>query len=155
MFDLSLPWWEFIARAAMIYFALLILVRVSGKRTVGEFTPFDLVVVILLAEAAQGALSGGDESVTGSLILAATLIGLNLALAFVSARSKAIDHLVEGEPVVVMRDGRILMDALRRNNVPDSDLKEALRAKGISDHDEVRVVLLEPSGDFSVIKRKD
>jgi uncharacterized membrane protein YcaP (DUF421 family) len=63
MFSLSLPWWEFMARGAIVYVCILFLVRLSGKRTVGEFTPFDLVVVILIGESTQGAMTGGDESV--------------------------------------------------------------------------------------------
>jgi uncharacterized membrane protein YcaP (DUF421 family) len=66
VFQLSEPWWELLARGAIVYLALMVLVRLSGKRTVGEFTPFDLVVVVLLGESAQGALTGGEESVPGA-----------------------------------------------------------------------------------------
>lgn len=154
MFDLSLPWWEFIARAAIVYAVLLVLVRISGKRTVGEFTPFDLLVVMLLAESTQGALVGGDESVGGSLIVAATLIAMNYAVGFASARSKAVDRVVEGEPVVLLRNGRVLTDALKRNNVPLSDLDESLRRSGITEHSKVEVAMLETNGDITVIRKR-
>jgi len=154
MFELALPWWEFVARAALVYAALLVLVRLSGKRTVGEFTPFDLVVVILLGESTQGAMVGADVSVPGSLIVATTLIALNYALGFVTARSRRIDRLVEGEPVVVMRNGRMLSHALRRNNVPESDLEEALRKQGVSAHEDVELAILETNGEITVLKRE-
>ena len=154
MFDLSLPWWELVARAAMMYAALLVLVRLSGKRTVGEFTAFDLLVVMLLAESSQGALGGGDESVSGSLVTAATLVALNFAVGFVSARSKAVDKLVEGEPVVLIRNGKVLTAALRRNNVPESDLGEALRMQGVKEHADVEIAMLETNGKITVIEKR-
>src|SRR5688500_6980674 len=98
MFTFDEPWWQLIARAVIVYIVLMILVRLSGKRTVGEFTPFDLVVVLLIAEASQGALTGGDNSIPGGLVLAATLIAINYGVGFVSARSQRFDALVEGEP---------------------------------------------------------
>nr|WP_306673729.1 YetF domain-containing protein [Tahibacter caeni] len=132
----------------------MVLVRMSGKRTVGEFTPFDLVVVILIGESTQGALTGGDESVVGALVASATLITLNYLVGFLTTRFKAVDKLIEGEAVVLVRDGRLLGDALRRNNVPESDLEQALRAEGILDRDEVHRAFLEVDGTISVVRRK-
>ncbi len=88
MFDFGEPWWQLVARAVIVYIVLMVLARLSGKRTVGEFTPFDLVVVLLISEATQGALTGSDHSVPGGLLLAATLIGVNYGVGFASARSK-------------------------------------------------------------------
>ena len=105
MFDMDLPWWEFIARGAVIYLALLVLVRLSGKRTVGQFTPFDLVVVLLLSEAVSNGLSGGDDSVSGGLIVAATLVGLNFGLALLTSRSRRAEELLEGREVLLGRNG--------------------------------------------------
>ncbi|HSX60622.1 MAG TPA: YetF domain-containing protein [Tahibacter sp.] len=154
MFSTDTNLWEFAARAAIVYFAIMVLVRLSGKRTVGEFTPFDLVVVILIGESTQGALTGGDESVVGALIVAATLIALNYAVAFATTRSKLADRIVEGEAVVLVRDGHVLTDALRRNNIPESDLDEAIRAEGLSERSEVRRAFLETNGTISVIAKK-
>jgi uncharacterized membrane protein YcaP (DUF421 family) len=154
MFDLSAAPWEFVLRGAMVYFALMILVRVSGKRTIGEFTPFDMVVVLLLAESTQGALTGGDESVFGALIVCATLVALNYAVGFASARSQVIDRLVEGEPVVLMRNGKELSGVLRKHNVPPSDLEEALRHAGIAERSQVAFAVLETDGEISVVKRR-
>lgn len=154
MFSANLGIWEFVGRAALVYFAIMVLVRLSGKRTVGEFTPFDLVVVILIGESTQGALTGGDESVVGALIVSATLIALNYFIGFATTRSKLIDKIVEGEAVLLVRDGAVIAGALKRNNIPDSDLDEALRAEGIEDRSEVRRAFLETDGTISVIKVK-
>ncbi|HLL12144.1 MAG TPA: hypothetical protein VK570_13870, partial [Rubrivivax sp.] len=95
MFELSVPWWELAARAALIYVALLVFVRVSGKRTVGQFTPFDLLVVMLMSEAVSNALHGGEESVVGGLIVAATLVALNMLASFATSRSEKMEHVLE------------------------------------------------------------
>ena len=154
MFELSLPWWEFIARAAIVYIALLAFLRLSGKRSVGEFTPFDFVVLILLSESAQGALTGGDASVPGALLLVATLVGLNYLVGALSARFKSVDRLVEGEPVVLVRHGKILHAALTRENVPISDLEESFRKNGLIDASNVELAMLETNGEITVVQRK-
>ena len=97
MFDLDLPWWEFALRGAITYAALLVLVRISGKRTVGQFTPFDLIVVLLLSEGVSAGLTGGDDSVGGGLVVVTTLIGLNLLVAFATSRSRRLEILFDGQ----------------------------------------------------------
>jgi uncharacterized membrane protein YcaP (DUF421 family) len=155
VFSTEVSVWEFVARAALVYFAIMVLVRISGKRTVGEFTPFDLVVVILIGESTQGALTGGDESIIGALVVSATLIALNYTIGFVTTRSALADRLVEGNAVLLVRDGRLLAGALRRNNLPESDLDEAIRAEGIADRKDVHRAFLEPNGTISVIAKKE
>ena len=154
MFGLDQPWWHLVVRAVVVFVALMILVRLSGKRTVGEFTPFDLVVVLLIAEAAQGALTGGEESLPGGLILATTLIAINYGVGFLSARNQWFDKLVEGEPVVLVHQGRRLDQALRRNNVPVSDLEEAIRKAGFGHDKEVGLAILETDGEITVLPRR-
>jgi uncharacterized membrane protein YcaP (DUF421 family) len=153
MFDLQLPWWEFIVRAVIIYVALLVMVRVSGKRTVGQFTPFDLVVVLLLAEAVTGGLTGGDESVTGGLIAAAALILLDMGAAVLAARSRRIDKALQGEPVLVGRDGVIYKEVLKRERVPVDDVVKALREHDC-DLEQMRMAVLEADGQISILKRE-
>ena len=99
MFDMDLAWWEFIVRGAVVYLALLLMVRLSGRRTVGQFTPFDLLVVMLLSEAVSNSLSGGDDSLSGGLIIAATLIALNTGVAMLSTYSKRASVMLDGTAV--------------------------------------------------------
>lgn len=151
MFELSTPWWELPARAAVVYGVLLVLMRLSGKRTVGQFTPFDLLVVMLLSESVSSGLNGAEESVTGSLLAAATLIGLNALVSVVTARSARLQTLAEGAPVLVGRDGRLFADTLRKNHVPVLDVERALR-EADCDLKDMKFAFLEVDGGISVLK---
>lgn len=151
MFEMSASWWELPARAAIIYAVLLVLVRLSGKRTVGQFTPFDLLVVMLLSESVSAGLSGGEDSVTGGLLAAATLILLNVLVAVVTARSTRLQALSEGHPVLVGRDGQIFDGRLRQHHVPMLDIERALR-EADCDLKDMKYAFLEADGGISVLK---
>ncbi len=152
MFDMDLPWWELVVRAAVVYFSLLLMVRISGKRTVGQFTPFDLLVVMLLSESVSAALSGGDDSLGAGLILAATLILLNLGIAFATARSDRLQAAIEGRPQLIGRDGTIFKDRLQANHMSVSDLEQALREADCEMKD-MRCAFLEADGKISILKK--
>jgi uncharacterized membrane protein YcaP (DUF421 family) len=152
MFDMQAPWWEFVVRAAVVYAALLAMVRFSGKRTVGQFTPFDLVVVMLLSEAVSGSINAQDDSLPGGLIAAATLILLNVLASLASARSRRIDGMLEGNPVLVGRDGVIYEEVLRRERVARGDVEQALREAGCEIED-MRMAILEADGKINVMKK--
>jgi uncharacterized membrane protein YcaP (DUF421 family) len=153
MFDMDLPWWELMARGAMIYLALLVMVRLSGRRTIGQFTPFDLLVVMLLSESVSNGLSGGDNSVAGGLIIAATLIVLNGSIGLLSARSRKIEALVEGDVLLIGRDGAFFDKVMRRNRIGDIDIEQALREAGCARH-EMQCAFLEADGSITITKRK-
>ena len=114
MVNLSLPWWEFILRGVIVFCVLLVMVRVSGRRTVGQFTPFDLLVVMLLSESVSNSLTGGDDSVAGGLIVAATLVALNMTAAYLSSHSKYMADLLDGSPVLLGRDGKMFDEVLKK-----------------------------------------
>lgn len=152
MFDLQTPWWEFIARGAIVYVTLLVMVRLTGKRTVGQFTPFDLIVVMLLSEAVGNALNAGDESVLGGLIAAGTLVVLDVAIAVASSRSAKVDRTLQGNPVLVGRDGVIYKDVLKRERVPEADVERALRAADCA-IEQMRMAILESDGNISILKQ--
>lgn len=151
MFELQAPWWELPLRAAIIYLALLVMVRISGKRTVGQFTPFDLLVVMLLSEGVSNSLSGGEDSVPGGLIIALTLLALSSAVGWLSARSKAVEKFVDGEPVLIGRDGRWFPEVLKRNRLSQSDVEESLREADCS-LAQMRCAFLEADGKISILK---
>jgi uncharacterized membrane protein YcaP (DUF421 family) len=152
MFDMQHPWWEFIVRATVVYLVLLALVRTTGKRTIGQFTPFDLIVVMLLAEAASGSINGQDDSLQGGLIGAATLIVLNLLISVLTSRSRRADAVLEGTPVLIGRDGTIYKDVLLRERVPQSDVEQALREQDCP-IENMRMAVLEADGRISILKR--
>lgn len=152
MFDMDLPWWEFIVRGVVVYLALLAMVRLSGHRTVGQFTPFDLLVVMLLSEAVSNSLSGGDDSLAGGLIIAATLIALNAGVATLAARSKKMSLVLDGEAVLIGRDGRFFDDVVRRCRLTEQDLMESLR-EADCDQADMKCAFLEVDGEITILKR--
>ena len=151
MFDLAMPWWAFVLRACIVYFILLLLIRASGKRTMGQFTPFDMLLVVLLGNAVQNALLGQDTSVGGGLLLATTLLLLNWMVGLVSARSARMEALVEGVPVLLARDGKVYQDVLRRELISSADFDKAMREAGCLDIDQVRLAVLETNGHITVV----
>lgn len=151
LLQLSAPWWHFVLRAVLIYVLVMVLVRASGKRAVGQFTPFDLVLLILIGNAVQNGLNGGDNSVTGAALLAGCLIGLNYAVAFVVARSTRVRAVVEGRAVVLARDGQVFREVLRRELVSNADFHEAMREAGCNEIDRVRLATLETNGRISIL----
>jgi uncharacterized membrane protein YcaP (DUF421 family) len=155
LFQLSAPWWSFVLRAVVVYALVMLLVRLSGKRAVGQFTPFDLVLLILLGNAVQNGLNGGDNSLAGAGILAVCLIALNYGVAFVAARSPRARAVIEGEPVVLARDGKVFREVLRRELVSNADFLEAMRETGCSEIERIRVATLETNGKISIVLADD
>ncbi len=153
MFQLSAPWWHFVLRAVAIYVLVIVLIRVSGKRAVGQFTPFDLVLLILLGNAVQNGINGGDNSLTGAAIMATSLIALNYGVAWMTSRSARAERIVEGAPVVIARDGKLFEKVLRRELISCSDFEEALRMNNVEDVSEVELALLETNGSISVVPK--
>lgn len=153
MFDLAMPWWQFVLRACVVYFVLLWMIRASGKRTMGQFTPFDMLLVVLLGNAVQNALLGSDTSVAGGLLLAATLITLNWIVGLVSARSEKIEILIEGSPVLLARDGEVYREVLRRELISRADFDKALREAGCLEIDKIRLAVLETNGHITIVTR--
>ena len=154
LFELSAPWWHFVLRAGVIYLLVMVLVRASGKRAVGQFTPFDLILLILIGNAVQNGINGGDNSLTGALIMATTLIALNYLVAFMTSRSARVERVVEGVPVVLARNGRLFEAVLRRELVSRDDFQESLRMNGLDDVADVELALLETNGTISVVPRE-
>jgi uncharacterized membrane protein YcaP (DUF421 family) len=141
---------ELIFRAALVYAGVFLLLRVVGKRHVGELAPFDLVVLLILSECVQNALIADDKTVTGGLIAAATLFGLNQAVGHISWRNKRAERLLEGTPRVLVRHGRVLKQVLAEEQITHSELLEALRREGCSSLSKVRYAILEPGGDITI-----
>src|SRR5271163_3339743 len=102
MWNLSLPWWEFVLRALIIYFFLILLLRLTGKRQIGQMSPFDLVLLLVLSNAVQNSMNGGDNTVLGGMILAVTLVVGNALLSFATSKSKTVERWVEGSPEILI-----------------------------------------------------
>ena len=155
MFTLSIGVPELIVRAVLIYAAIFLLLRIVGKKHVGELAPFDLVVLLILSECVQGALTAGDESVTAAVIAAAALFGTNQIVGYIASRSKSVERVLEGRPKILVRNGTVCKDVLAKEQITHSELVEALRREGCSSLTKVRFAILENDGQISIGLRGD
>jgi uncharacterized membrane protein YcaP (DUF421 family) len=153
MWKLSLPWWEFIARAVVVYIFLLVILRVTGKRQVGQLAPFDLVLLLVLSNALQNSMNGGDNTVTGGVISAVTLICLNWLLGFATFRSKKIGRFVEGRPQVIVHNGHVYREVMESERLTQDELDAAVRLAGCASIHDVHFAILENNGQISVRAR--
>src|SRR5215475_13223239 len=130
MWTMALPWWEFLLRGAIVYVFLLVLLRLSGKRQVGQLAPFDLVLLLVLSNAVQNSMNGGDNSVTGGIISATTLVVLNGLVGRLTYNSKKLEKLIEGRPEILIHNGKLYPEILAREKLTHHELNSALRAAG-------------------------
>lgn len=151
---MAVPWWEFIVRAVVVYAFLIALLRLTGKRQVGQLAPFDLVLLLVLSNAVQNAMNAGDNSLVGGLLSATTLVGLNYAVGFATYRSKRLERLIEGRPQVVIHNGRVFEDVMARAQLTHHELNAALRQAGCACADDVQTAVLENNGAISVVARQ-
>lgn len=153
MFTLGVPAWELVCRAVIVYLALLIFLRLSGKRTVGELSIFDLIVVVVLGSAVRTALLGNDKSVPGGLLVVAVLLFLDYVSSFLSARSRKAERILEGKPVLIARNGEVFHDVLKRCKVPAGTFEGALRKHSLST-EQIGQAILEANGNITICKRE-
>lgn len=154
MWNLSLPWWEFVVRGVIVYAALLTLIRITGKRQVGQLAPFDLVLLLVLSNAVQNSMNGGDNSVTGGLILAVTLVFLNFGIGYLTAKNRRLEKLIDGRPQILIHNGRVYEDVLAAAQLSRQELDAALRQSGCLSVSDARWAVLENNGAISVIPRE-
>src|SRR3982750_2720687 len=108
------PWWLLIVRSVIVYLFLIAVLRITGKRQVGQLAPFDLVLLLVLANAVQNAMNGGDHSLVGGIVSAATLIAINYLVGAVTFRSKKLEEIIEGRPIVLIHNGQLFEDVMAR-----------------------------------------
>jgi uncharacterized membrane protein YcaP (DUF421 family) len=154
MWKLSVAWWELIVRGVIVYVFLLVMLRISGKRQVGQLAPFDLVLLLVLSNAVQNSMNAGDNSLVGGLISAATLIGANYLVGLATYRSKTLEAIVEGRPQLLIHNGRVFEEEMARAKLTHHELIAALRRAGCEHADDVHTAVLENNGAISVVPRK-
>jgi len=153
MFVIGLPILEKIIRPILVYLALVVLLRIFGKRELAQLNPFDLVVLLSLSNTVQNAIIGNDNSVTGGVIGAITLLATNYLVVRFLFKHRRLDQLVEGKSTTLIERGKILQKNLAKELLSHSELLTVLHRQGFDDVDEVEQCVLEPSGTFAV-KRK-
>src|SRR5262249_28189015 len=112
MLQMAIPWWEFLVRCTIVYVFLIVLLRLTGKRQVGQLAPFDLVLLLVLSNSVQNSMNGGDNSLVGGLLSAAALVGLNWIVSLATYKSKKISAIVEGRPEVLIHNGKLYEQVL-------------------------------------------
>lgn len=153
MLNMTVHWWELVLRSAAVYAALIVILRVTGKRQVGQLAPFDLVLLLVLSNAVQNSMNGGDNSLYGGLISAITLVTLNYLVGYATFKSKRLEALIEGRPLLIVHNGHVLKDVLARAMVTHHELDAALRQTGHVCIEEVHSAILENNGSITVIPR--
>ncbi len=154
MLNIAVPWWELVVRSTVVYVFLLGLLRLTGKRQVGQLAPFDLVLLLVLSNAVQNSMNAGDNSLVGGLVSAATLVGLNLIVGLATYRSKTLEAIIEGRPQVLVHNGQLFEDVLARAKMTHHELNAALRQAGCACLEDVSSVILENNGSISVVPRR-
>jgi uncharacterized membrane protein YcaP (DUF421 family) len=141
-----------VLRTAVIYLLVLIGVRLSGKREVGQMTPFDLTLLLLLSNSVQNAMTGPDTSLLGGAIAASTLLVLNYLVANLSGMNRRFRRFIEGQPTLLIHDGKTIESHMAREHVSVDELHRALREHGINSCDQVALAVLEVDGSISCLK---
>jgi len=154
MWDMNVPWWEFVLRGVVVYVFLLVFLRLTGKRQTGQYAPFDLVLLLILSNAVQNSMNAGDNSLVGGLVSAATLIGCHVVLAQLTFRYAWMARLIDGTPQVLVQQGQVNTDLMRKELLSTDDLEAALRASGCLHLHEVERATIETNGQITVVLRR-
>jgi uncharacterized membrane protein YcaP (DUF421 family) len=143
---------EIVIRTLVVYAIVLLGVRLSGKREVGQMTPFDLVLLLLISNAVQNAMTGPDTSILGGIFAAATLLLMNYFVAELSGSNRRFRKLIQGQPTLLVHDGQIIPGNLAKEHVSMDELHRALREHSIGAFHDVALAVLEVDGSISCLK---
>jgi uncharacterized membrane protein YcaP (DUF421 family) len=154
MFVLGLPVLEKILRPIIVYICLIIGLRLSGKRELAQLNPFDLIVLLTLSNTVQNAIIGDDNSVTGGIIGAASLLAINYLVVRFLYDHRKLDQVVEGSPDILIENGKVHEHRLKKELITKEELAAAARKQGFDSLSEVQQCVLEPGGTLSFTARK-
>jgi len=143
---------ETVIRAAVVYGMLWLVFRIAGKRTLAEITTFDFILLLIVSETTQNALSGTDYSITNSLLLIVTLVGIDVGLSLVKQYWPTVDKIIDGVPLILLEDGRPHAERMAKSRVDEADiLAAARRSQGLERLDQIKYAVLERDGGISII----
>ena len=145
-----------IARGVVMYFFLLVLFRIAGRRTLGQMTNFDLVLLLIISEATQNAMLGNDFSVTNGILVILTLVGIDIGLSLLKQHFPQVERHLEGLPLVLVERGRPLKDLMYKARVDEQDILSSAREKhGLERMEQIKYAVLEAHGEISIIPKTD
>lgn len=154
MFDPVTSLLEIVVRVTLIYLGMILLLRLAGKRELGQLAPIDLLGMLLLSETVSPALTGQDDSLPAGFTAAATLLLLVALISRACFRSQRVERFMDGTPVVLARDGKIFADACERERISRQELEAALRKNGVIEAAQTRLIMLEADGSISVVPQR-
>ncbi|HEV2591382.1 MAG TPA: YetF domain-containing protein [Gaiellaceae bacterium] len=145
---------DLVLRAVAVFFFLLILTRVIGKRELSSLQPFDLILLIILGDAVQQGLTQDDYSLTGGLLVVGTIAVLQVCVSYLTYRFRGLRPIIEGEPIIILEDGKPIEKNMKRERLTVDEIAEAARKESIGHLDEIRFAILETDGQISFIKKQ-
>ncbi len=155
LLDLTLSPWNLVVRALVVYLSVLILLRISGKRQMGQLGPTEFVAILLISNAVQNSMNGGDNSLAGGLILAVVLVGLSALISYLTYKSKTVSRIFEGTPTLLIHKGHVLRKNLEKERMSEADLKVLMRKQGFHHISELDNAILEADGTFNATRTLD
>ena|SRR5579871_1368686 len=153
LWHLSFPTWQFLLRGFLVYIAVLFLLRLGGKRQIGQMGTGEFVAILLISNAVQNAMNGGDNSITGGLLLAFVIILSSILIDYLTFKSKRWEAWIQGRPRLLIHQGTVIHQNLEKELLNLQELKTILRRQGIYNLEDVQEAVLESNGSVSVIHK--
>ncbi len=150
LFFTDIPLWNLFIRAVVVYLCVLLLLRIAGKRQMGQMEATEFVALLLISNAVQNAMNGGDNSLTAGLFLAAVLIGTSALMTFLTFKSRLVRNIFEGTPRLLVHKGKIISENISKEFISESELRILLRKQGFHHLADVEVAILEADGSLSI-----
>jgi uncharacterized membrane protein YcaP (DUF421 family) len=155
LYTLTVPVWNLILRAVVVYLSVLIILRIAGKRQLAQMSPTEFVAILLISNAVQNAMNGGDNSLVGGLVLAIAIIITSWCISALTYRHRRVRQLFEGTPTLMVYRGKTVEKNMDKEHLSLSELRALLREQGMHDFAEIHSAVLEADGHLSVIRKVD
>lgn len=153
MWTLTTPWYELVIRGTCIYFFMFIIMRLWGKKHLGEMAAFDFILLLFISEAVQNSLVDDDKSLFGGMIVIVTFLFWNSLINKLTFRYRKLEQILDGEPRVLIKNGKVNPELMRKEKITEQELYEALRQEGVDELKKVKLATLETNGHLSVIEQ--
>jgi uncharacterized membrane protein YcaP (DUF421 family) len=155
LFGLSLPVSNFLIRGISVYIIVLVLLRIGGKKQMGQMSATEFVAILLISNAVQNSMNGGDNSLLGGVILAAALVFVSSLISYITYRSRVFSTIFEGTPTLLIHNGKLINKNMAKERLNESELRTLLRKQGVHKLGEIKTAILEADGTLSVSKSDD
>lgn len=154
MWELTIEWYDIVIRATLVYFFFFALFRIIGKKHTGEYSKFDLILLLIISELVEATIIQEDQSMTALIIGATTLVSLSVIVDKISYRFPKFELLVNGDPVILIRDGKLCLKELKKEEISEAEMNEALHMNGLNDIKNIEYAILESNGKISIIQKE-